>query len=206
MNRSDRTGSDSRGRMSLSAGMRYRAFDEDCQAAQEFLTDIEGILMQSPDYLTRSPWMWHPVPETQLLPGDTRADVCVVGAGIAGLSAAYFLAKKGSSVVVIDDGPIGGGMTSRTTAHLSNAIDDRYYELERLHGADKTRLAARSHGAAIDAIEAVCRHEGIECGFTRLDGYLILPKDGDPDEMVEEYRAAMRAEVPGVELRERAPI
>ena len=35
--------------------------------------------------------------------------------------------------MVLDDGPIGGGMTSRTTAHLMSAIDDRYYEVERLH-------------------------------------------------------------------------
>ena len=162
--------------------------------------------MHMPDYLTRSPWMWQPMPEPAALEGDTRVDACVVGAGIAGLSAAYFLAKKGSSVLVIDDGPIGGGMTSRTTAHLMGWIDDGYRELERLHGADRTKLAARSHHAAIDAIEAVCAHEGIECGFTRLDGFLILPPGGNPDALVEEYRAAMRAEVPGVELQERAPL
>src|SRR3569623_1004830 len=53
------------------------------------------------------------------LDGDTRADVCVVGAGIAGMMTAYLLAREGKSVVVLDDGPIGGGQTERTTAHLS---------------------------------------------------------------------------------------
>src|SRR5688500_11546324 len=162
--------------------------------------------MQAPDYLTRSPWMDFPVPGKPPLLKDMRADVCVIGAGIAGLSAAYFLAKKGSSVLVIDDGPIGGGMTCRTTAHLMGWIDDKYHELERLHGSDKTRLAARSHAAAIDAVEAVCTHEGIECAFTRVDGYLIVPPGGDADKLVEEYRAAVRAGVPGVELLERAPL
>ncbi|HEX3280773.1 MAG TPA: FAD-dependent oxidoreductase, partial [Pyrinomonadaceae bacterium] len=37
------------------------------------------------------------------------ADVCVVGAGIAGMTTAYLLAREGKSVVVLDDGPIGGG-------------------------------------------------------------------------------------------------
>lgn len=60
----------------------------------------------------------------------TEGDVCIVGAGIAGLSCAYRLLIQGKSVVVLDDGPIGGGETGRTTAHLSNALDDRYYELE----------------------------------------------------------------------------
>ena len=162
--------------------------------------------MQPADYLTRSPWMWQPVPERPPLSADTRADVCVIGAGIAGLTSAYLLAKKGSRVLVIDDGPIGGGMTSRTTAHLMGWIDDMYYELERLHGEEDARLAARSHAAAIDAIEAICDHEKIECSFARLDGYLVLDPSSDPDELVEEYRACQRAGVPGVEWVKRAPI
>src|SRR5437762_1964841 len=88
---------------------------------------------------------------------DTRADVCVVGAGIAGMTTAYLLAREGKSVVVLDDGPIAGGQTQRTTAHLSNAIDDRYLEMERLHGGQGARLAAESHTAAIDRIEAAVR-------------------------------------------------
>src|SRR4051812_42374642 len=87
---------------------------------------------------------------------DTRVDVCVVGAGIAGLSTAYLLAKAGKAVLVLDDGPVGGGQTGRTTAHLSNAIDDRYTEIERLHGREGARLAAQSHTAAIDRIKDVC--------------------------------------------------
>ncbi|MGE5095805.1 MAG: FAD-dependent oxidoreductase [Betaproteobacteria bacterium] len=154
----------------------------------------------------RSLWMGHWNFESGPLPGDARADVCVVGAGIAGLSTAYMLMKKGRSVIVIDDGPVAGGMSSRTTAHLTNAIDDRYYEIERLHGEDGAKLAAASHGAAIEAIEAICAHEGIECDFARVDGYLFLPPDGDPDELVLEYGAALRAGVEGLEWVDRAPL
>ena len=88
-----------------------------------------------------------------VLEADTEADVAIVGAGIAGLTTGYLLAKEGKSVVVLDDGPIGGGMTGRTTAHLVNALDDRYFELERLHGEEGARLAAESHSAAIDMVE-----------------------------------------------------
>src|SRR5689334_19806100 len=90
---------------------------------------------------------------------DQSADVCVIGAGIAGLSSAYLLAREGQSVVVLEDGQPGSGETGRTTAHLSNALDDRYYELERLHGREGARLAAESHTAAIATIEAVARAE-----------------------------------------------
>jgi glycine/D-amino acid oxidase-like deaminating enzyme len=61
------------------------------------------------------------VPELPTLEGEVEADVCVIGAGIAGLSTAYSLVLDGRSVVVLDDGPIGGGQSERTSAHLSNA-------------------------------------------------------------------------------------
>src|SRR5213082_1429693 len=103
---------------------------------------------------TTSPW-WamDETPPFSPLDRHTQADVCVVGAGIAGMTTAYLLAREGRSVVVLDDGPIAGGQTQRTTAHLSNAIDDRYFEIERLHGPQGARLAAESHTAAIDRIE-----------------------------------------------------
>src|SRR5687768_7589959 len=127
------------------------------------------------DGITTSVWVaTADTPEKKPLNKDTSADVVVIGAGIAGLTTAYLLAQEGKSVVVLDDGPIGGGMTSRTTAHLTNALDDRFYELERLFSEEGARLAAQSHTAAIDQVEAIVRNEKIECKFQRTDGYLFL--------------------------------
>src|ERR671918_607165 len=78
---------------------------------------------------------------------DARADVCVVGAGIAGLTTAYLLAREGLSVVVLDDGRPGCGQTGVTTAHLAYEIDDTYTEIVRLHGKEGARLAYQSHRA-----------------------------------------------------------
>lgn len=146
------------------------------------------------------------VPEQAALTEDTHADVCIVGAGIAGMTIAYLLAHEGRSVAVLDDGRIGGGMTERTTAHLSNAIDDRYFEIERLHGQDGAKLAAQSHTAAIDRIEAIIAEEGIDCDFQRLDGYLFVPPGDSKDVLEAEMKAAHRAGLTNVEQVERAPI
>jgi glycine/D-amino acid oxidase-like deaminating enzyme/nitrite reductase/ring-hydroxylating ferredoxin subunit len=153
-----------------------------------------------------TPWMSFPLHERPPLDGNVRADVCVVGAGIAGMTTAYLLSQKGSSVVVIDGAQIGSGMTSRTTAHLVNAIDDGWHGTEKLHGLEGARLAARSHTGAIDAIEGIARRESIECDFERLDGYLFLPPGGDPKDIDDEFAASVRAGIEGVELVERAPI
>src|SRR5947208_3910128 len=112
---------------------------------------------------------------TAPLSENLTADVCVVGAGIAGVSTAYLAAREGRHVVLIDDGPVGGGMTGRTTAHLVNAIDDRYYEIEKMLGQERARVSAQSHTTAIDRVEEIIRAENVDCDFERLDGYLFLP-------------------------------
>jgi glycine/D-amino acid oxidase-like deaminating enzyme/nitrite reductase/ring-hydroxylating ferredoxin subunit len=133
------------------------------------------------------------------------ADVCVVGAGMAGMITAYRLARAGASVIVLDDGEIGGGMTERTTAHLSNALDRQYYELEHLHGETGARLAAESHSVAIDQIETIVSAEGIDCDFERLNGYLFAAPNTPPDVLERELKAAHRAGLVGVELLDRGP-
>src|SRR4029450_8093127 len=98
---------------------------------------------------TRSVWMGTgEIPVHAALTADAGADVCVVGAGIAGMTTAYLLLQEGRSVVVLDDGPIGGGQTQRTTAHLSNAIDDGYARIERPHGREAARRARQRHARA----------------------------------------------------------
>lgn len=143
--------------------------------------------------------------EKDSLTESIETDVCIIGGGISGLTTAYILTKAGKKVVVIDDGTIGGGETSRTTAHLSNALDDRIYRIEKWHGAEKARLAVQSHTAAISEIERIVETEKIDCDFTRLDGYLIEAEDGE-DDLKEELDAAHRNGLAEVERVERAPI
>jgi glycine/D-amino acid oxidase-like deaminating enzyme/nitrite reductase/ring-hydroxylating ferredoxin subunit len=126
------------------------------------------------------------------------ADVVVIGAGIAGLTTAYLLARAGRSVIVLDSIGVGAGMTGRTTAHLSCAIDDRYAVLIRRRGVDDARLAAESHAGAIDRIEQIARNEGIDCDFARVDGYLF-PFADDLETIDKELEAAHRAGLTQVE-------
>ena len=156
---------------------------------------------------TTSVWMATAnTPSQARLKENIRTDVCIIGAGIAGMTTAYLLAKEGRSAVVVDDGAIGGGMTGRTTAHLTNAFDDRYLEMEKLHGAHGSRLIAESHTAAIDKVEQIVREEYIECGFERLDGFLFAPPNESTELLNDELKASHRAGLVDVEMVQRAPI
>ena len=145
------------------------------------------------------------LPQFVSLGQNVHVDVCIVGAGIAGLTTAYLLARAGKRVAVVDDGPVAGGMTQMTSAHLTNAFDDRYAEVEKLHGREGARLAADSHTAAIDRIETIVRQEGIDCEFARVDGYLFLAEGDERRTLEQELEAAHRAGLRSVELIERAP-
>src|SRR6476661_3266580 len=140
--------------------------------------------MRSDSGHTMSVWMDNTdMPQLPRVTQDMRANVCIVGAGIAGMTTAYQLARAGRAVIVIDDGQIGGGETGRTTAHLTAALDDRYYGIEKLHGLDGARLAAESHTAAITRIESIASLEDIDCDFERLDGYLFLAGDKTKEDL-----------------------
>jgi glycine/D-amino acid oxidase-like deaminating enzyme/nitrite reductase/ring-hydroxylating ferredoxin subunit len=141
-----------------------------------------------------SPWPSDAkMPSFPRLNDNIDADVCIVGAGIAGLTTAYLLTQAGQRVVLLDDGPPAGGMTQVTTAHLSNAIDDRFFNIERWHGEEGARLAAESHAAAIDAIERNVHDLAIDCDFHRVDGYLVRAPEDDPQLLQDELAAAKRA-------------
>ncbi len=171
-------------------------------AVDQLAVNLE--LMKSPNGATESSWyVGVKVPKYPPLRKAMHADVCVIGAGIAGLSAAYFLASEGLSVHVIDEGPIGGGQTGRTSAHLASAIDDRFFEIERMHGAEASRLAYQSHAKAIDTIEMIVAREKIKCDFARIDG-LLTRAPSDPADMLDrELAAAKRAGVEDIEMLKR---
>jgi glycine/D-amino acid oxidase-like deaminating enzyme len=138
---------------------------------------------------------------------DQSCDVCVVGAGIAGLTTAYLLGREGKKVILLDDGPTAGGETSRTTAHLVYYNDDGLSEIEKLHGFDGLKTATESHKVAVDKIEQIARDERIDCDFYRVDGYLFITPGGQGmDFLQKEIDAAHRVGLRDAQWVERAPL
>lgn len=127
---------------------------------------------------------------------DIQTDILIIGGGIAGISCAYNLVKAGRKVIVVEDGFIGSGETGRTTAHITYALDDRYYNLEEMYNTEKATLAANSHMAAIEWIAKTIRDENINCDFKRVNGYLFLSETDDKESLQKEYEATQRIGLP----------
>jgi len=146
----------------------------------------------------------HPPIWTTPLQADDSAQVCIVGAGIAGMTTAYLLARDGVDVLVLEDGAIGSGETGRTTAHFTNALDDRYAVIAKKHGEEAARLAAQSHTEAIETVHDIVRRERIACHLDRVDGYLFLHPSDKPKSLDEELEACRKVGL-DVEMVDSAP-
>jgi glycine/D-amino acid oxidase-like deaminating enzyme len=127
--------------------------------------------------------------DAPVLDREEKADVVIVGSGIAGMSVAWELAKAAKDVVILDRGPIGKGMTARTTAHLTAQCDDGFHQLIGRRGQDIATAWYQSQAAGIDRIEANQTELGIGCDFRRLEGHLFHAPGTDPEILDREYEA-----------------
>ena len=120
-------------------------------------------------------------------------DVAIVGGGITGITAAALLAAEGKKVATLEARQIGSGVTRGTSAHVTAALDTRYYEIEKDFGREGAALAADSSTGAIRQIELFVQRLGLDCELARVPGYLFTEKPDRVDELEREFAAAGRA-------------
>ncbi|MBI1415917.1 MAG: FAD-dependent oxidoreductase [Limimaricola sp.] len=117
------------------------------------------------------PGSWYAATATPLdkLPrakGDLRCDVCVVGGGYTGLSAALHLAEKGYDVVLLEAQRVGFGASGRNGGQVGTGQRQDQDELEATVGPEQAR---RLWALSLDAVQLVrdlvAKHQ-MGCGFT----------------------------------------
>jgi gamma-glutamylputrescine oxidase len=105
----------------------------------------------------------HPARRHDPLRGETRADVCVVGGGYTGLSAALHLAEAGMDVVLVEAHRVGFGASGRNGGQLGSGQRVDQAGLEKLVGqSDAAKLWALAEEAK-DLVKGLIKHHNIEC-------------------------------------------
>ncbi len=127
------------------------------------------------------------------LQADETADVCVIGAGQAGVASAYLLSREGARVILLEKAQPGSGETGRTSAHLTSWLDDGNDLITRAHGAERARLVAQSHAEAVSWIESVAAEVGIDCGFRRIPAFLFSVHEDRRERLQREAEASAAA-------------
>lgn len=143
----------------------------------------------------RSPWQEPAGTRYPAIIKDAEFDVVVVGGGITGLTAAYFLKQSGKRVAVLEKGRIGTGETGHTSAHLAWHIDTRVPDLIKQFGESGAQLVLQANMTAIDAIEMIVEEQEIACEFERVPGYLhgsLTEQRDEADALHRDFAAAER--------------
>lgn len=84
----------------------------------------------------------NPVPERPALQGTIETDICVIGGGFSGLSAALDLAEAGFQVRLIEAAKIGWGASGRNGGQIVNGLNASLDKIEREYGATTQAFVA----------------------------------------------------------------
>lgn len=129
----------------------------------------------------------NPHPSHPRLEGEVAADVCVIGAGFTGLSAALELAGRGYDVALLEAESVGWGASGRNGGQICTGFSTGMKEIEARAGAQDARTcwAIAEEGKRLIA-ENVARHR-IACELKW--GYIhVAPKPGDNAYLAEKQR------------------
>jgi glycine/D-amino acid oxidase-like deaminating enzyme/nitrite reductase/ring-hydroxylating ferredoxin subunit len=127
------------------------------------------------------------------LDGELAVDVCVIGGGIVGLTAATLLRRAGKTVCVLEAKRIVRGTTGYTTAKVTGGHGVIYSDLEQNFGAEGARVYAESNQAALERVVRFVDEDGIDCDFERKANYVYAESQEDVTKVEREVEAARRA-------------
>lgn len=120
------------------------------------------------------------------LDNNLSCDVCIIGAGIFGITCGYYLSKKGFNVCIIDKGDICHHATGFTTAKITSQHNLIYDYLYNSYGVKFAKDYLSANQNAIDNIKNIVDDENILCDFEKQNSYVYTTIDTEVDKIKKE--------------------
>lgn len=120
---------------------------------------------------------------------NKKVDICIIGAGITGITCAYELSNLGYSIKVVEKSQICSGTTGNTTGKITSQHDAFYDYLINSFDIDTAKKYLEANEQAIEQIEERIKKEKIDCDFKRLNSYIYTTKKEEIPILEKEYDA-----------------
>lgn len=130
------------------------------------------------------------------LVGETSVDVCIVGGGITGITAAQLLADGGKTVAVLEACAVGEGTTGYSTGNLHVVPDDGMRLILRKWNRDVAQAVAASRAEMVDHIERTVTTFGLNCAFARRPHFMFALDEKQAEQLEEERKALAAVGLP----------
>jgi gamma-glutamylputrescine oxidase len=139
--------------------------------------------------VTTSLWLDEPYSPRAPLQGNAAADVAILGGGVTGVAAAYFLAGRGCKVALLERGAVAGGATGRNAGFLLAGVATCYSIAVKSHGrgAAKTLWTVSRDNHRL--IQETVKAEGIDCLWARNGSYTLALSEQEFKEHVRSAKA-----------------
>ena len=136
-------------------------------------------------------WIETTKDEIQLnsLNGDEKTEICIIGAGLFGLTTAYYLSKYGKKVIVIDKDKIGEKVSGNTTGKITSQHELFYNYLINDYGEGFARKYLEANEKAIINIQKIIKEEQIDCDFEIKSSYVFAQKEDEVLDIEKEVNA-----------------
>lgn len=133
----------------------------------------------------------HAAPARPALDGPAECDVCVVGGGIAGCSAAIHLAERGYRVVLLEAQRIGWGASGRSGAQALLGVAAGHAKLARLIGESDARRVWDMTVEGLALMRELIARYGIDCDW--VDGHMQVATKARHDAEIREEIEMLRS-------------
>jgi gamma-glutamylputrescine oxidase len=139
------------------------------------------------------------------LEGDATVDVCVVGGGMTGCSAALHLAERGYKVMLIEANRIGFGASGRSGGQLIAGYATDMHKVEKYVGPEEAQRMWNMSVEAVDLVRERIRRHAIDCDLA--DGHLhVGVKQRHAEELMDLAAEWDRYGYQGIQILDRAAV
>ena len=123
---------------------------------------------------------------------NIEADVCIIGAGITGSLTAFYLAKEGKNVVLLEKDKVCEKTSGNTTAKITSQHGLFYNYLLQSEGYEFAKKYYEANENSIKNIENIVKNENIDCDFEKQDAYIFTQKEDEVKKIKDEFFAVKK--------------